>query len=78
MEDAGAMEARAVVAMAAVTLLRGDWCVHGAVSGSRSGSSEGGAEVSRCCCRCGGEYMEARWWFVCAAQSVVVGRGTAR
>ncbi|QCE00058.1 hypothetical protein DEO72_LG7g1344 [Vigna unguiculata] len=59
MEDAGAMEARAVVAMAAVTFLRGDWCVHGAVSGSRSGSSEGGAEVSRCCCRCGGEKMEA-------------------
>jgi len=55
MEDAGAMEARAVVAMAAVTFLRGDWCIHGAVSGSRSGSSEGGAEVSRCCCRCGGE-----------------------
>ena len=55
MEDAGAMEARAVVAMAAVTFLRGDWCIHGAVSGSRSGSSEGGAEVSCCCCRCGDE-----------------------
>ncbi|QCE14353.1 hypothetical protein DEO72_LG11g1353 [Vigna unguiculata] len=27
MEDAGAMEARVVVAMAAVTFLHGDWCV---------------------------------------------------
>jgi len=27
MEDAGAIEARVVVAMAAVTFLRGDWCI---------------------------------------------------
>jgi len=40
MEDAGVMEARAVVAMAAVTFLHGDWCVHGVVTGSHSAVRE--------------------------------------